>query len=130
MDYENEIYQLKKENQTLSEKIDFLEFKLELLAEDSNVSKLLFECNITRSQYIALMDLMDNMRNKLDHGEEPSNYEFEIAITSITGTNDYHFAEYIAKAFMEEDRWEEVFPALYGHMLKYQNYLERYGTNN
>ena len=44
MDYEREIANLRAENQALSEKIDFLEFRLELLAEGSNISSLLFEC--------------------------------------------------------------------------------------
>lgn len=34
---------------------------------------------------------------------------------------DYHFAETIAQAFMEDGRWKEVFPALYGGMSKYQS---------
>ena len=31
--------------------------------------------------------------------------------------------EYLARAFMDEGRWDEVFPALYGDMPKY-NYLK------
>ncbi len=125
MDYEKEIYELKKENETLKEKLGFLEFRLELLAENSNVSNLLFECKTTYSQYVAIMDLMDEMRDKLDHNEGINHNDFENKIGIITGNYDYHFAELIARSFMEDDRWIEVFPALYGHMPKYKLFLEK-----
>ncbi len=116
MDYEREITNLRTENKIMSEKIDFLEFRLELLAEGSNVSALLFECNVTRSQYLKIMDLMDEQRAKIDKGERVNNTDFETRIAEITSKRDYHFAELVAKAFMEDGRWDEVFPALYGGM--------------
>lgn len=125
MDYEKEITMLKTENQILSDKIDFLEFRLELLAEGSNISSLLFECKITHSQYSLIMDLMDEQREKLDKKEKVDHIEFETRIGEITGNHDYHFAELVAKAFMDDGRWDEVFPALYGDMPKYKYYLER-----
>ena len=124
MDYEKEISNLRVENQNLSDKIDFLEFRLELLAEGSNISSLLFECKITHSQYVKIMDLMDEQRDKIDKGQKVNNVEFETRIAEITGNKDYHFAELTAKAFMEDGRWDEVFPALYGDMPKYKHYLE------
>lgn len=124
MNYEMEIANLRDENKIMSEKIDFLEFRLELLAEGSSVSGLLFECNVTRSQYLKIMDLMDEQRAKIDKGEEVNNTDFETCIEEITGNRDYHFAELVAKAFMEDGRWDEVFPALYGDMPKYKYYLE------
>lgn len=129
MDYEREITTLKAENQILSDKIDFLEFRLELLAENSNASSLLFECKITRSQYSLIMDLMDEQREKLDKNENVNHIEFETSIGEITGNHDYHFAELVAKAFMEDGRWDEVFPALYGDMPKYKYYLESRNNN-
>ncbi len=129
MDYEREITSLRAENKNLYEKIDFLEFRLELLAEGSNVSSLLFECKITQPQYVKIMDLMDEQRDKIDNGQKVSNTEFETRITEITGNRDYHFAELIAKAFMEDGRWDEVFPALYGDMNKYKHYLESRNNN-
>lgn len=124
MDYEREITNLRVENQNLSNKIDFLEFRLELLAEGSNISSLLFECKVTHSQYVKIMDLMDEQRDKIDKGQKVDNAEFETRIEEITGNRDYHFAELIAKEFMEDGRWEEVFPALYGDMAKYKHYLK------
>lgn len=51
---------------------------------------------------------------------------FNKKVYEITGKyGDYHFCEYLAKAFMEDERWEEVFPALYGHLPKYQYYIEK-----
>lgn len=125
MDYENEIKQLQAENKRLNDRINFLEFRLELLAENSNISNLLFECKITHSQYVGIMDLMDELRDKIDNHEDVHHYEFEAGIERITGNHDYHFAEMVAKAFMEDGRWEEVFPALYGDMPKYKFYIEK-----
>ena len=70
------------------------------------------------------MDLMDEQRDKIDKGQKVDHIEFETRIEEITGNRDYHFAEMVAKAFMEDGRWDEVFPELYGDMLKYKHYLE------
>jgi len=37
---------------------------------------------------------------------------------------DKLLCESLAQSFMEDGRWEEVFPALYGSMLKYKYYME------
>ena len=71
------------------------------------------------------MDLMDILREKIDRKEEVSSIDYESEITKINNDCDYHDAEIIAKLFMEEGRWEEVFPALYGNSMKYKHYLER-----
>ena len=71
---------------------------------------------------------MDKFRHEINNKKEVNNTTFENDIISIFGGDtaamkrkiEYHFCEYIAKAFMDDDRWEEVFPALYGDMQKYQ----------
>lgn len=107
---------------TIEEHLDFIEFRQQLLFENSDVDRLLFEYEITQSEYRKIMDLMDQMRKKLDKQEEVSHGEFESNIYDIVPTHkgDYHMCEYIARAFMDERRWEEVFPALYGDMPKYR----------
>lgn len=124
MEYDKIITELVSQNKELEGRIAFLEFRLELLFENSNISNLLFESKITREQYSEIMALMDDLRNKIDNQQKVNHVEYESKISEITGNHDYHFAELVAKAFMEDQRWEEVFPALYGDFPKYENYLE------
>ena len=107
---------------TIEERLDFMEFRQELLFNDTEVDRMLFEYNINHEQYREIMNLMDEYRILLDHGEEVYHGAFESKIYNIVPhlDGDYHFCEYIARAFMNTDRWEEVFPALYGDMPKYK----------
>ena len=117
---------LENENKELRDQINFLAFRLDLIAYKSPVNDLLYEYDVTEDQYNKIMDLMDSMRKRLDNGQEisRSKYETEIKKIVLEPKYDYHFAESIAKAFMEERRWEEVFPALYGDFAKHKKYLQ------
>lgn len=128
---EERIKLLERENLELRNRVELLEFRLEMLAENTNISRLLFEYKITKKQYGEIMDLMDEFRNKIDKHEDVEHVTFEKQIERITANMDYHFAEDVARAFMEDGRWEEVFPALYGGMQKYKYYMEnkRKGDN-
>ncbi|WP_283721439.1 DUF1878 domain-containing protein [Clostridium perfringens] len=111
----------------VNERLDFLEFRQDLLFENSNVSRFLFETRTTREQYNAIMDIMDEYRDMIDNGQEVSHHSFERRIYDVIGcVGDYHFCEGIAKAFMEDSRWTEVFINLYGNMDKYKNYIRDY----
>lgn len=124
MNYEEKFSSLEEQNKELKERVEFLEFKVELLAENTKVARLLFESNITKSQYNKIMDLMDIYRYKIDNKEEVHHYSFESEIEGITGNRDYHFAEALSRAFMEDGRWDEVFPKLYGDLPKYKYFME------
>lgn len=125
MTNEGRIKFLENENESLKERIDLLEFRFELLFDNSESCRYFIERNFTRQQYNAVMDLMDLLREKIDRKEEVSSIAYESEINRIKSDCDYHDAEIIAKLFMEEGRWEEVFPALYGSSMKYKSYLER-----
>ena len=116
---------LEEKNQNLNERLQLLEFKFELLFDNSESCRYFIERDFTREQYNKVMDLMDDMRSKIDNKEELSSVEYESRINQIKYDCDYHDAEIIAKLFMEEGRWEEVFPALYGNSMKYKSYFER-----
>ena len=123
---EEAIMELKEKNSELEERVAMLEFKVKLLHENTCTSGLLFEHDITHTQYDQLMNLMDKIRKKIDNKEAVYHGSFEMQVYKITGKDgDYHFCEAIARSFMEDGRWEEVFPALYGDMEKYKYYLER-----
>lgn len=111
----------KRNFKTIEERLDFIEFRQQLLFDNDDLSRLLFEYQITQSEYSAIMDLMDQLRSKLDKGEQifSGSYEQQIYEIVPSANGDYHFCEFAAKAFYDDGRWEEVFPALYGHSPKY-----------
>ena len=124
MDNEDIIIELKAKNTELEGRMSILEFKVQLLFEDTNTSRMLFEYNVTHSQYKLLMDLMDEYREAIDNGSKVNHGTFEQRVYKIIEkTGDYHFCEAFAQSLMEDEKWEEVFPALYGHMNKYKYYL-------
>lgn len=125
MTNEGRIEFLENENESLKDRIELLEFKFELLFDNSESCRYFIERNFSREQYNQVMDLMDLLREKIDRKEEVSSIAYESEINKIKSDCDYHDAEIIAKLFMEEGRWEEVFPALYGSSMKYKSYLER-----
>ena len=111
---------------TIDERLDYIEFRQRLLFDDDSVSRLLFEYEITHNEYTGIMDLMDKYREKIDKKESvySGTFEDEIYLIVPLHKGDYHFCEYITKAFMENRRWEEVFLALYGDSPKY-SYLKK-----
>lgn len=113
-------------NNELMERLDFIEFRQELLFTNTGLDRSLFEYKITREQYREIMDVMDEYRAKIDNREDCSNGEFESKIYLIVPEHDgnYHMCEELAKGFMEDGRWEEVFITLYGDMPKY-SYLKQ-----
>lgn len=88
------------------------------------MNKLLIMCE--GSEYRVITDLMELYRKTLDEGSSINYLEFEQklyeAVPSKNG--DYHFCEYLAKAFYDEGRWEEVFTTLYGGANKYR-YIQK-----
>ena len=108
---------MKRTFDTLEERLDYIEFRETLLYAKSPVDRVLFENELTEPEYKAIMDVMEDCRQKLANGESVSNTSFEQAVYAVIpdDKHDYHMCE----AFAEEQRWEEVFPALYGDMAKY-----------
>ncbi|MTI70079.1 MAG: DUF1878 domain-containing protein [Firmicutes bacterium] len=107
----------------LNERLDFIEFRQELLFNNTEVDRILFEYNITRDQYNEIMDLMEEYRRAIRADEDSiSHGEFEQRIYDIVDhiRGNYHFCEYLTRAFKKERRWEEVFDKLYGDMPKYK----------
>lgn len=113
---------MSREFENIDERLDYIEFRQTLLFNNSDLSRLIFEYEITEYEYQKIMDLMDEIKDRLENGEEVLHDEFEQEIYNIVPLHkrDYHFCEYIARAFMDDGRWGEVFPALYGDMPKYK----------
>lgn len=112
-----------RQYQEIMERLDFIEFRQELMFTNTDIDRSIFEYKITRVQYRAIMDLMDEYRNLIDNGRACSHGSFEQRMYEIVPerNGDYHMCEEIAKNFMLDGRWEEVFMKLYGDMQKYSH---------
>ena len=101
-------------------------FEFHLLKDKLDAALAHYEESTPLETPLSIMNLMDSFREKLDNHENVTHGAFESEIYKIVPSRygDYHFCEYLAQAFMEEHRWEEVFPALYGDMPKY-SYLKK-----
>ena len=111
---------------TLIEKIDFIIFRQQLLFSNDEVSRILFENEVNEQESRAIMDLMDSYRQKLSCGDPVSHSQFESEVYAIVPhlAGNYHFCEMLTKAFHDDGRWVEVFPALYGELPKYRNNID------
>lgn len=111
----------------IDDRLDFIEFRQDLLFYRDSVSDVLYEGNITKNEYSQIMDLMDKYRAKIDKRIKVSCGQFEAEMYDILPSElngNYHFCEDLTRAFMENKRWEEVFWKLYGDSPKYA-YLRR-----
>ena len=115
------ISNLEKEVELLKKEIEKMKFRFELKQVDSNVNDVLYDYDIDREQYRKIMDVMDECRKRIDANEAVSHSAFETQIKNIVPEYDYHFAEFMAQAFMNDGRWEEVFQVFYGNMAKYKS---------
>ena len=128
MELEERVEQLERSNAELSKKINDLEFRIELIASPTHINRVLYDYAVNRQEYDAIMDLMDDVRKSLDDKQGYTHTKFENEMKKIFSDpedvkHDYHFAEDVAKAFMEDGRWKEVFPALYGKLPKFKGYF-------
>ena len=110
--------------ETLTEKIDFISFRQHLLFDNDEVSRILFENEVNEKEFRTIMDLLDSYREKLARHEPVSHSQFESEVYAIIPhlEGNYHFCEMLTKAFCDDGRWEEVFPALYGGLAKYKKW--------
>ena len=60
---------MKRTFDTLEERLDYIEFRETLLYAKSPVDRVLFENELTEPEYKAIMDVMEDCRQKLANGE-------------------------------------------------------------
>lgn len=121
MDFEKRLEELEKNNVKLREEVEFLKFRIDLIASRTHANQVLYEYKVNQTQYNAIMDLMDDVHKELAEHRDYNYATFEQRMREVfpdrdDPRNDYHFAEDIAKAFMEDGRWEKVFQELYDKM--------------
>ena len=110
------------DSKQLNERLDFIEFRQDLLFRDTELSRLLFEYKITRKQFETIESLMERCREDFLNGCIITSEDFEQEIYNILPleNGNFHFCEYLTKSFMNEGKYEEVLLFLYGHLPKYQ----------
>lgn len=107
----------------LEERLEFIEFRMDMLRENTEFSKFIYDCEVTQKQLTLLYKIMDEYRSKVDNSEDISSSEYENEILQIVDNRklDYHLCESFARLLWEEDRYAEVFPALYKDSMKFQH---------
>ena len=109
----------------LEERVELLEFQMEMLHGDPLLERLVYEAKLTGGDYEAVLKLLGEYREKIGRGETVSRAEFEEdfykAVPSKDG--DYGFCECLLKTLAEAKRFEDVFQALYANVPKYSGKL-------
>ena len=96
-----------KEYNKIMERLDFIEFRQQLLFDNDDVSRSIFEYGLTREQYKRIMALMQDYRERIERGEKCGHGGFEQAMYEIVPDHRgyYHMCEELAKGFRDENRW-------------------------
>ena len=107
----------------VEERLDFIEFRMDLLREGTEFAKLIYDCNVTKSQLDELYDILDDIQGKIDNGLDVSSSEYESQVLNVVDHRklDYHFCESFVRLLWEEQRYEDVFPALYKDSNKFSH---------
>ena len=95
----------------LFQKLDFIEFRQDLLFRNTDLDRLLFENRVTRSQYEELLQFMD-MFNK-NMVENASKDEFESSVLNAIHSNNKNLPKMLAYEFYKQNRYTNVFSNLY-----------------
>lgn len=112
-------------NPELERRLELIEFRQQLLFNNDDYSRLLFESGITRQESNEIYNLFDSLRTQIANGNNISHNSYEQSIYRIIPAHqhNYHFAESIAQTLFESGSYEEVFEHLYGHLPKFQQYF-------
>ena len=107
----------------MEERLDFIEFRMDLLREGTEFSKFIYDCNITNKQLSEIYDVLNDVQDKIDNGVDVSSCEYESRILDIVDRRklDYHFCESIVELLWREDCYSDVFPALYKDSMKFKH---------
>ena len=107
----------------MEERLDFIEFRMDLLREGTEFAKFIYDCNVTKSQLDELYDILDDIQGKIDNGLDVSSSEYESQVLNVVDHRklDYHFCESFVRLLWEEQRYEDIFLALYKDSNKFSH---------
>lgn len=105
------------------ERLDFIEFRMDLLREGTEFSKFIYDCNITKNQLNEIYEVLDDIQDKIDRGLSVSSCEYETMVLNIVDHEklDYHFCESFVQLLWKEDRYTDIFPELYKNSMKFKH---------
>ena len=100
----------------IEERIEQLEFQVELLYKNRAIDRFFFENKITNSQYSHLIDFMDYVSGKLRNAEDVSKDFFEDEILSIVPEKrgEDNFCKLLVGYWQEEYQNSKVYEYFYG----------------
>lgn len=100
----------------VEERLDFLEFRQDLLFSGSDLSKVIYDFKFKRKQYEMILDLMDCYSISIRNKEKKTRRDFENDFYAIAPeyTGNSRICEDLVKAFNDSGRYTEVYYALYG----------------
>ena len=113
----------------LETRLELIESKQQWLFENTELTRMLFEHNITLEQNSRISDLLQGYRERIENGEEISSCTYENEILKIVNesspTADYHFAESYLELCFKEHRWEELFETFYKDSMKFSHMFKK-----
>jgi hypothetical protein len=95
----------------LFQKLDFIEFRQELLFRNTDLDRLIFENKFTRLEYEELLQLMD-MFNKNMIGNVNKD-EFESTVLNVIQSRNEDLPKMLAYEFYKQNKYINVFSNLY-----------------
>ncbi|MEB8804922.1 DUF1878 family protein [Bacillus cereus] len=115
------------ETAEIKERLELLEFRQQLLFENTEFARFLFEMEVTKEQLNRIYDLMDALSEEIREEKLVTHSAYEQQIYEIVPAKrgNYHFAESISQILHEGSRWPEVFEHVYGSMEKFKSYLNK-----
>lgn len=98
-------------NIDLFQKLDFIEFRQELLFRNTGLDRLLFENRITRIQYEELLQLFDMFNKNMI--ENLNKDEFKSAVLNVIHSDKENLPKMLAYEFYKQNKYTNVFSNLY-----------------
>ncbi len=103
----------------IESRLELIESRQQWLFENSERSRMLFEEGVTFEQNKKIENLLESIRRKLADGERVTYGQYEKEVKEIFVNSDYPvnaeytFAYHYLLSCFKEERWVEVFVALY-----------------
>ncbi len=99
----------------LEERLDFIEYRQELLFNNSPFSRELFECEVTRKEYLDIIKLLEEFQERINRQNPVSNGEYERRVYEIVPhlQGNYHFCKSVLKLLYENGDYKEVYIELF-----------------
>ena len=115
---------------TMEERLDFIEFRQELLCEDNPISRWAIKHKISREQYSQIKDLVAEYKAYIEDGQSVAHTVFESKVYKIIPKykDNHSYVDEMWKAFYESNIEQDVFYELYGGLVQYNTYFNKFSN--